>query len=187
MRAVPADAPEHLKQAHRAASKRAAQHDGDETATVAWDQYCRAQGGTDCGRKAAIKLAMRQAGGLGRYGDAATARVYGVQTMGMPTLAPGQPRAQQGPARAWVVESNRRTWTIEHKHARRFDWRGSPAATAKPAQPWTRVNNCTQEDPSAFTTTPDVPIEIPTSGLKPKFALQAVISPVHIQGRPAVR
>jgi hypothetical protein len=81
---------------------------------------------------------MREAGELGRYGDAASARMSSVGTMGVPTLVPGLPPAQQGLARAWVIESDRRTCTIAHKKARRFDWRKrSPAAAAKPTQAWT--------------------------------------------------
>lgn len=141
VRAMPADAPEHLKQAHRAATKRPERHDGDDTATVAWDAYCRAQGGTTCGRRAAIKLAMREADGLGRYGDAATARAFGVQTTDVPTTTADPSPAENAPARLWVVESDRRIWTIERKPGRRFDWKGASAAAAKPGQPWARVNN----------------------------------------------
>lgn len=139
VKALPADAPEHLQQAHRAANKQI-QCDGDEIATVAWDAYCRAQGGTACGRAAAIKLAMRQADTLGRYGDAQAPRPVGVETAGFPAI--------EGVG-ARVVESERRNWTIERAPTRRLDWRSFHAVPATPAQPWTSVNNCTAGSASA--------------------------------------
>lgn len=136
---LPAEAPAHLQRAHRAANKQI-QHDGDETATVAWDAYCRAQGGVACGRGAAIKLTMRETETLGRYGDAAQPRPVGVETWELGDFD-GDGLAQQ--ARRWQVESERRVWTIEPAPARRIDWRSFDAESAKPAQPRTRVNNCT--------------------------------------------
>lgn len=133
---LPTAAPAHLQRAHRAANKQI-QHDGDETATVAWDNYCRAQGGIACGRGAAIKLSMRETETLGRYGDAAQPRPMGVETWGLG----GDGLAQQ--AQRWQVESERRVWTIERVPARRIDWRSFDAESAKPASPRTRVNNCT--------------------------------------------
>lgn len=132
---LPADSPEHLQRAHRAANKQI-QCDGDETATVAWDAYCRAQGGTACGRAAAIKLAVRPVDTLGRYGDAQAPRPVGVETSGFPT-------AQGSGAR--VVESERHKWTIERAPTNRLNLRSFHAVPATPAQPWTRVNNCTDE------------------------------------------
>lgn len=143
VRALPADAPEHLQQAHRAANKQA-QHDGDETATVAWDTYCRAQGGVACGRNAAIKLALRDEEGLGRYGDVAAPRPYGVETWGLLAVPSDRPTLAERAIRTWLIESDRHTWTIERTPVRRFDWAVRSAAAATPAQPWTRVNNCTR-------------------------------------------
>jgi hypothetical protein len=105
---LPADAPMHLQLAHRAANKQI-QHGGGETATVAWDDYRRAQGGVACGRGAAIKLTMRETETLGRYGDAAQPRPVGVETWGLNEfdldgLAPW--------AQRWHVKSERRVWTI---------------------------------------------------------------------------
>lgn len=137
---LPADAPSHLQRAHRAANKQI-QNDGDETATVAWDAYCRAQGGAACGRSAAIKLTMRETDALGRYGDAAQPRPAGVETWGM-GHCDGDGLAQV--AQRWQVASERRVWTIEPAPARRIDWRSFDAESAKPAQPRTRVNNCTR-------------------------------------------
>ncbi|MDI4632632.1 replication endonuclease [Pelomonas sp. V22] len=137
---LPADAPVHLHHAHRAANKQV-QRDGDETATVAWDAYCRAQGGIACGRNAAIKLTMREAEGLGRYGDAAPPRPVGVETWSHQT---GDAEGNGEQAQRWQVESERSVWTIERVPARRFDWRSFDAESATPAQPRTSVNNCTQ-------------------------------------------
>lgn len=139
IRSVPHDAPDHLHKAHRAANKQV-QAEGDERATVAWEEYCRAQGGVACGRKAAIKLATRETDLVGRYGDAAIARPCGVETSG-----PGDNGVMGGACRTWLVESERRRWVIEPPSpSRRIDWRAHLAATAKSAQPWTRVNNCTK-------------------------------------------
>jgi hypothetical protein len=129
----------HLQRAHCAANKQI-QHDGHETATVAWDDYCRAQGGIACGRGTAIKLTMRETETLGRYGDAAQPRPVGVETLGLSDFD-GDSLAQQ--ARRWQIESERRVWTIERAPVRRIDWRSFDAESAKPAQPRTRVNNCT--------------------------------------------
>lgn len=142
VRTLPSDAPECVHRAHRAANKQV-QCDGDEHATVAWDKYCRAQGGVECGRNTTIKMAMRPPETLGRYGDAAGLRPYGVQTSGTPsTEKPSQGDACK-PARTWIFESERRTWLIDPPTRRRFDWRSASAEWAQPVQPWTRVNNCT--------------------------------------------
>lgn len=140
---LPADAPDHLQRAHRAANKQI-QRDGDEIATVAWDQYCRAQGGATCGRAGTIKLATRPAESVGRYGDSSQPRPIGVKTVGLPTASTGAAHSDAQSARTWLVESDRRTWVIEPAPGRRIDWRSVSAAQAKPAQPWTRVNNCTR-------------------------------------------
>jgi len=137
---LPGDAPAHLVLAHRAANKQI-QRDGDLAASVAWDDYCRAQGCTGAGQRARIRLARRPADALGRYGDGATARSIGVETAGVPAGA----AAGCSELKTWLVESERRVWTIERKAGRRFDWRCAHAASATPAQPWTRVNNCTDD------------------------------------------
>lgn len=129
----PADAPDHLTKAHGAAKKQV-QRDGDGTATVSWEGYYRAQGGMACGHAAAIKLAVRPVDTLRRYGDAQAPRPVGVETSGFPTTEGVGVR---------VVESERRNWTIERAPIRRLDWRSFHAVPATPAQPWTRVNNCT--------------------------------------------
>ena len=66
--AIPADAPQFLRDAHAAANK-ANTVEGREHASVAWDNYCEAQGGVFCGRDARIKLtkvASKQARALWR-------------------------------------------------------------------------------------------------------------------------
>jgi len=130
IREVPASAPEHLRRAHNAANKRI-QHDGDERASVAWDDYCLAQGGAACGRKAAITLAKVPTEELGRYGDSTALCPIGVQTL-------------NDLAEPVIFESNRRQWVIEQAPVRRFAWSGFSAEGAKPVQPWTSVYNCTQ-------------------------------------------
>jgi hypothetical protein len=136
---LPADATSHLQRAHRAANKQI-QNDGDETATVAWDAYCRAQGGVACGHSAAIKLTTRETETLGRYGDATQPRAAGVETWGHHDFYADEHARQ---ARHWQIESERRVWTIERAPVRGLDWRSFDAASAKPALPRTRVNNCT--------------------------------------------
>ena len=144
---MPEDAPEYVHRAHRAANKRI-QEDGDETARVSWETYCRAQGGTGSGRKAPIRMALRQAAAVGRYGDATGLRPYGIQVAvsGSETVD----HASQPPR---VIESERRTWIVEPRiPTRRLDWRAFSAASAQPAQPWTRVNNCTAIDYARLST-----------------------------------
>jgi hypothetical protein len=128
---LPADAPEHLQQAHRAANKQI-QHDGDETATVAWDDYCRAQGGIACGRAAAIKLTIRETAAPSRYGDVGQPRPVGVETWALNTF-----NAEGGAqtAHRWRVESERRAWTIERAPVHRFDWLSFDVGSARKAQP----------------------------------------------------
>lgn len=171
---LPADAPEHLQRAHRAANKQI-QHDGDETATVAWDAYCRAQGGIACGRRAAIKLTMRETETLGRYGDAAQPRPVGVETWGLHAF---DELAGAQEARCWQVESERRAWTIERAPARRLDWRSFDAESAKPAQPRTRVNNCTERRVA-------VPVELQAVPTDTDCVQQARLLYTH-QRRPGV-
>ncbi len=138
---LPDDAPEHLQRAHRAANKQI-QRAGDEAECVDWSEYCRAQGGMDCGRKAAIKVAMRQVDVPGRYGDSVRMCPVGIETVGLPCSADCP---ATGAARTWLVESERHVWTIERAPAKSsVATRGFFAVAAQPAQPWTRVNNCTE-------------------------------------------
>lgn len=142
---LPADAPDHLRVAHRAANKHV-QHDGDEHASVAWDDYCRAQGGAQCSRKAAIKLATRPADKPGQYGDLGQPRLVGVNTAVAIQANPiASDEGKQFP-RILTVESERKAWTVAPARLRRYECSGLGAAPAKPAQPWTRVHNCTVLD-----------------------------------------
>jgi len=150
---IPPGAPPHLQLAHRAANKQI-RRDGDETATVAWDEYCRAQGGTACGRCAAIKLTMRESETLGRYGDTAKPRAVGVETWASSDFD----RDGFGhSARHWQIESERRVWTIERVPALRFGCRSFDSEPATPAQPRTSVNNCTTLMASLKSTCPAAP------------------------------
>lgn len=124
---IPANAPQHLRDAHDAANKKN-QVEGHALASVAWDKYCDAQGGVCCGRDARIKLAMTVADRQGRYGDEPAPRPYGVEA-----------RDHQG--NLWVVESSRHTWEILRKP--QDAPRHAFAERAQPVEPWTRVNNCT--------------------------------------------
>lgn len=150
--AVPAQAPQHLRDAHDAANKRNAV-EGHASASVAWDKYCEAQGGVFCGRDARIKLAMTTPEKLGRYGDEPTPRPIGVETSHIEacevhgSLEAGTPRLVH-----WVVESARHVWEILRK-APTGSLGSSFAERAQPAQPWTGVNNCT---PAALSARADV-------------------------------
>lgn len=167
---LPADAPAHLVMAHQAANKRT-RLDRDEAARVSWEDYCRAQGGPATGRRAPIKLARRAVDTLGRYGDGAQPRPVGVQTNGIPA---GDATTTATP-KSWLVESERRIWTIERKPGRRFDWRAPVAASAKPAQPRTRVNNCTaiSADPTGTAAEEGPSAQIPEPVAPPNVSDQA--------------
>lgn len=138
IRSLPHGAPDHLVRAHRAASKRTEGEEG-EARSAAWDEYCRAQGGTGCGRKAAIRLAIRPASASSRYGDTAAPRPFGVMTT---AFLPGATEGEGPTQRAWVVESVRHAWTVAAA-TRRFQWADQRVEWPRAAQPRTRVNNCT--------------------------------------------
>lgn len=165
--ALPADAPEHLQRAHRAANKQT-QREGDTRETVSWCDDCLAQGGMGIGREAAIKPAMRAPSDLGRYGDAMQPRPFGVETVGA--------SAQGAELRTWVVESVRHVWSIERPQvqARRFDWQSQVAKPAQPASPRTRVNHCTKLDAT------EAQALVPQNGNLGKFFL----SNASVRGRP---
>jgi len=119
--------------------------DGHESACVAWDRYCMAQGGPTCGRGAAISLTMVRPEKLGSYGDEATPRPVGVETTSLETL-PLETSPWTGLQRTvhWVVESTRHTWEILRSPWTGAHGRVSTAEQARPAAPWTCVNNCTE-------------------------------------------
>lgn len=141
--ALPEGAPEHLVQAHEAVNK-VAVIEGRDNASVAWDRYCKAQGGVFCGRDYKIKVTLvTDLGKVGRYGDEAAPRPVGVETMALEMWTPAwmahmNPPGQSSRVVLWEVESKRHEWTIVGRTARRVS-----TAAAQPA-PWTRVNNCTR-------------------------------------------
>jgi len=149
--AVPAGAPDHLRAAHEAVNK-VAVVEGRENASVAWDRYCREQGGVFCGRNYRIRLALQeQPDKLGRYGDPAGPRPVGVETVSTEQWIPAEILAMHEMDRwdykpltrlvHWHVESTRHEWVIVGRAGRAHG--EVSIAAAKPA-PWTCVNNCTE-------------------------------------------
>ncbi|GGI16915.1 replication endonuclease [Oxalicibacterium faecigallinarum] len=131
---LPADAPEHLVQAHIACNKHDA--DSDFPAKAAWDAYCKAQGGVFTGRNYRIKLATESDGGTGRYGEALAPRPVGVHTIAMVQFRDGIVTGTK--AIETLVKSVRHVWE--------FLRAGGGSTKAGIARPWTRVNNCTREN-----------------------------------------
>jgi len=147
VRELPPGAPAHLVDAHRAVNK-VAMLEGRTAQSVAWDHYCKAQGGVFCGRRALIKVSMLTPDTLGRYGDPATPRPIGVETVSMETVPVSwNPGTWMTRTVHWIVESSRHVWEIVTRGARALHGRVSIAEKAKPSQPWTCVNNCTERVP----------------------------------------
>lgn len=134
IKTLPIGSPEHLVQAHQAAN-RMNEIEGKTKPAVSWDLYCKAQGGVFCGRNARIKLSMAEPQGTGQYGDAASPRPFGVETTSM-AMHGSEERLVH-----WIVESTRHVWEF----VRRQDSAPVFAKQAMPAEPWTRVNNCTDK------------------------------------------
>lgn len=135
--ALPVGAPAHLVKAHNAVNK-VAVIEGRETASVAWDHYCEAQGGVFCGRKYLIRLDVQEQQGANRYGEPMGMRPVGIYTSAMETWAsPHVPGAQLPRQVEWFVESSRHVWEIVWNKAQR------PLQSCAPRAPWTCVNNCT--------------------------------------------
>ncbi len=130
---VPTGAPEHLREAHHAVNKTAV-FEGRESASVAWDRYCRAQGGVFCGRRYRIRIGTEDRAELGRYGEQLPPRPVGVETMGLELYHIGTIPAQR--AVIWSVASRRFQWRIVGK--------GRALGEGEAFAPWTRVNNCTE-------------------------------------------
>lgn len=137
---LPGGVPQHLIDAHNAVNKVTDLEAGTVKA-AAWDGYCKAQGGVFCGRKALIKISMTQPEGLNRYGEAASMRPIGVETVSFerywPELTPTKSATR---AVHWIVESERHSWEV---------LRRGPLSDSSPAasRPWTCVNNCTHSTP----------------------------------------
>lgn len=144
--AMPAAAPALLQEAWNAVNK-VQKIEGRENASVAWDRYTRAQGGVFCGRDYRIRIATRDDGGIGRYGDPIGARPIGVEAEVLEDYTP--PHMEWCSGRAvrrvhWLIESVRHAWRIKSRVGR-GEGRGSERGAAAP---WTRVNNCTREVPN---------------------------------------
>lgn len=134
---VPTGAPEHLHQAHRAVNKLAV-YEGRENASVAWDHYCKAQGGVFCGRDYKIRITMVEREGLGRYGEPIGPKPVGVETTGIEYHTPAHmawmtPTPRIPRVIHWFIESVRHVWEIIGR---------SMKEGAKNSRPWTCVNNC---------------------------------------------
>lgn len=144
---LPHGAPAHLEQAHRAVNK-VAVIEGKENASVAWDHYCQAQGGVFCGRDYRIKITKQEVDGVGRYGDPIAPKPIGLETTSLETYTPAHMAWMNPPGRAtrvvhWFVESVRHVWEIVGRMGRAIG-KGFIGTVAKPSDPWTRVNNCTE-------------------------------------------
>lgn len=140
---VPEGAPDHLKAAHRAVNKLAV-IEGRDNASVAWDRYCKAQGGVFVGSSYRIRITTEEQTGLGRYGEPLGPKPVGVETVDRETYFPEHIAWMKPPGRAtrlvhWFVESVRHAWEIVSRSGRAVGGllRGEAA-------PWTRVNNCTE-------------------------------------------
>lgn len=134
VKAVAPDAPELLKDAHRACNKIAGMEGA--TASVAWDRYIVAQGGVFVGRSYRIRLAVEHSDAVGRYGDPVAQRVVGVAAVAEQAYRDGIVSGVR--LVEWVVKSARQVWEIIV--------RGGGQAHAGAARAWTRVNNCTGGD-----------------------------------------
>ena len=147
---LPENAPDFLREAHRAVNK-LAQIEGRENACVAWDRYCRAQGGVFCGRKHRVRMMWADSEGLNRYGEPKPKKPIGVEAVEIVEWIPpwmahmfaAKPATAPKPVQevTWPVESTRHEWVVIGRgsapaHEVRAMRRRQPA-------PWTRVNNCT--------------------------------------------
>lgn len=141
---IPEGAPDYLQAAHRAVNKTAV-IEGRENASVAWDHYCKAQGGVFCGRGYPIRLAKAEREGLGRYGEPLAPAVIGVECATYETYTPAHMAHMGGIASRrveWIAESKRHQWEIVSRAGQAVGG-SEPVRAASPLAPWTRVNNCT--------------------------------------------
>lgn len=140
--AIPDQAPDHLKDAHRAVNKLAV-IEGRENQAVAWDRYCKAQGGVFVGRAYRIRIATVEREGQGRYGEPLPPAPVGVETVSREEYTPAHMAWMNPPGRAtrlvsWFVESTRHAWEIVTRKVR------GALVSIGPKAPWTCVNNCTE-------------------------------------------
>lgn len=133
---LPADAPDHLVEAHRACNKFESEVEGEAVA-ASWDRYVLAQGGVFVGRDYRIRMATEEAAGTGRYGDPLGERPVGVQTLAFTLHRDGIIPNARVTSVMLLVKSVRHVWEVIRAGARKID-RAIGAA-------WTRVNNCTPQ------------------------------------------
>lgn len=130
--AVVAGSSEAMRKAHAAVNR-----EGERRAD--WCAYMQAQGGAMCGRDYRLRMAVEVEAREGRYGTAYVPRPLGV----VDAKRPGE-----------ICTSDRKAWKprgawrgVDRIAAKAGDW-GVVGnwlfARPKAAQPWTRVNNCTQ-------------------------------------------
>lgn len=100
VKALPEDAPEHLRVAHEAVNR--VQVEGGEVRAANWASYTRAQGGVFVGRDTLIKIATEEVDELGRYGEAMAEKPVGVLAAGL----------------AVVVRSVRHIWEVVKRAGR---------------------------------------------------------------------
>lgn len=121
-----------MQQAHEAVNR-----DGERRAC--WRAYMEAQGGAMKGRAQRLKLATEHERREGLYGDTEAERIVGVIDVRRPGEIVLSKRKAWKPRGTWT-DSGRDSALRGASGAVR-DWL---FARPKAAQPWTRVNNCTQ-------------------------------------------
>lgn len=147
---VPDNAPQPMRDAH-AAANRIADVEAGTVKAVAWDRYCKAQGGVFCGRRHAVRLSMAPApeGALNRYGEEPAERPVGVEMTVQEVYTPAHMAHMNPPGIAervalWFVESVRHVWTIGRRVVVESARRVLGAVASALPMPWTCVNNCTR-------------------------------------------
>lgn len=123
-----------LKAAHEAVNRV-----GDRRAC--WRAYMDAQGGAMQGRAHPLKLDTEEQQREGVYGPTVADWVVGVRDVRRPGEVVLSSRKQWKPRGTWTAEARDLAQRGEAGWLR--DWAGF-SARPKAAQPWTRVNNCTQ-------------------------------------------
>jgi hypothetical protein len=138
---IPLGAPEHLQKAHQAVNKTAV-IEGRENASVAWDHYCKAQGGVFMGRAYRIRISTVERDGLNQYQEPLPPEPVGVETVSREDYTPDHMKWMNPPGRAtrlvhWFAGSTRHRWEIVARKSR------GALEFIGPKAPWTCVNNCT--------------------------------------------
>lgn len=133
IKSLPDDSPDCIKQAHQACNKKEIE---GETVAASWDKYVQAQGGVFCGRDYAIRLAVEDTPGSGRYGEPLGSRPVGVETVTQVAYRDGIVTGFK--LVNFIVRSVRHVWEILRRAGESKNGGIAPA--------WTRVNNCTRDD-----------------------------------------